>query len=142
MEDGYPKRWPEDPVAWLDPPALLAAWVSGHDEIVSGHVALVGAVDDRLLARATGRRLDQLASVSRLFVRPSARGGGLAKALLTAAGAFAAEQGLGLVLEVVADAVAAITLYERLGWQLIDRRPASWTTDDGQHPHVRVYLRS
>lgn len=142
VEDGYPKRWPEDPVAWLDPPELVAAWNSGRDETVSGHVVLVGGVDDPLLARVTGRRLEQLASVSRLFVQPSARGAGLAKALLAAADAFAAEQHLGLVLEVVDDALAAISLYERLGWQLVDRRPASWTTDEGQRPLLRVYVRS
>jgi len=142
VEDGYPKHWPEDPVTWLDPPELLAAWVSDRDETISGHVVLAGAVDDPLLARAMGRRLEQLASVSRFFVRPPARGAGLAQALLTEAGAFAAAHDLGLVLDVIDDALSAISLYERLGWQLVGRRPASWTTDDGHRPLLRVYVRS
>jgi ribosomal protein S18 acetylase RimI-like enzyme len=142
VEDGYPKHWPEDPVTWLDPPELLAAWVSDRDEAISGHVILAGAVDDPLLARAMGRRLEQLASVSCLFVRPPARGAGLAQALLTEAGAFAAAHDLGLVLDVIDDALSAISLYERLGWQLVGRRPASWTTDDGHRPLLRVYVRN
>jgi len=66
----------------------------------------------------------------------------LAQALLTAAGAFAAALDLGLVLDVIDDALPAISLYERLGWQLVGRRPASWTTDDGHRPLLRVYVRS
>lgn len=141
-QDGYPKRWPADPVAWLDPPTLIAAWIDGCDHTVIGHVALAADVADPLLGlgRASGCPVEQLASVSRLFVLPADRGTGRARALLAAAAIYAVERGLGLVLDVVDDAAAAIALYERLGWKLVHRRAADWTTDDGHHPLLRRYI--
>lgn len=65
---------------------------------------------------------------------------GLAGDLLTEAVSFAVHANLGLVLEVVDDAANAIALYERLGWHLVARRPAVWTTDDGHNPPLRLYV--
>ena len=31
-------------------------------------------------------------------------------------------------------------LYDRLGWEVVDRRPADWLTPDGVRLPVRVYL--
>lgn len=43
----------------------------------------------------------------------------------------------------VADVVEgspAVGFYERMGWRLVDRRPAGWAAPDGREPTSRVYL--
>ncbi|MFE1773594.1 GNAT family N-acetyltransferase [Streptomyces sp. NPDC059008] len=95
---GYPHHWPRDPVRWLTPDGLTAAWVAETAGRVVGHVALCGR------------------EVSRLCVAPAARGAGLGGRLLRAVEAEAAARGLRPVLEVKTTDTAAIALYERLGW--------------------------
>lgn len=138
--NGYPKRWPVDPTAWLDPSNSLAAWVAESNGAILGHVIVTMCPDDPTLASATGCAISELASVSRLFVSPAGRGVGLARDLLTQAASFAVQAGLGLVLEVLDDAANAIALYERLGWRLVERRPAGWKNDDGRSPLLRLYV--
>jgi hypothetical protein len=44
---------------------------------------------------------------------------------------------------VVADVVEgspAVGFHERMGWRLVDRRPAGWAPPDGREPTSRVYL--
>jgi len=131
--DGYPTRWPVDPAGWLSPDPLLAAWVAVEDAAVLGHVVLhgnAGPIAER-----------QPASVSRLFVRPGARGRRLGEALLATATEYAADRNLGLMLEVVEeDRSAAIALYERLGWRRAGHRTADWQTPAGVRPQLRQYL--
>jgi GNAT superfamily N-acetyltransferase len=128
--DGYPSRWPADAAAWLTPDGLLAAWVATADGVLSGHVALVADVER-----------SELASVSRLFVRPAARGQRLGEVLLGTATAHAREHGLGLLLDVVADQGSpAIALYERLGWRFAGERLAGWHTPAGVRPRLWRYL--
>jgi ribosomal protein S18 acetylase RimI-like enzyme len=129
--DGYPTRWPADAAAWLSPDGLLAAWVATADGEPAGHIALV----------AEDPEPAELVSVSRLFVRPAARGRRLGEALLRTAAAHAAVHGLGLVLDVVAEEGSpAIALYERLGWRFVAERPAWWRTPAGVRPRLRRYL--
>ena len=53
---------------------------------------------------------------------------------------YAAERDLALILDVVDEGrSAAIRLYERLGWQPVALRPASWLTPSGDRPKLRVY---
>ena len=59
-------------------------------------------------------RETDVALVSRLFVAPAGRGQGLGDG-------------------------PAVALYERLGWRLVERRPADWTAPDGRRPQLRVY---
>ncbi len=35
---------------------------------------------------------------------------------------------------------AAVSMYERLGWQLVDCRPSDRTAPDGTRHPVRIYL--
>ncbi|WP_425283683.1 GNAT family N-acetyltransferase [Geodermatophilus dictyosporus] len=99
--------------------------MSTRDGAVAGHVCVTREGDG--------------CAVSRLFVAPDARGLDLGAALLGAATAWAAAEGLGLVLDVVDDAGPAIALYERLGWTAAGTRPAGWTTRAGHRPLLRVY---
>lgn len=99
--DGYPARWPVDPLAWLAPAGSLAAWVAEDDGGVAGHVALVGGVEDPVVTAATGAGPERLTAVSRLFVAPPARGLHLGAALLAAACSHATARRLQAVLDVV-----------------------------------------
>lgn len=95
---GYPHHWPDDPAHWLTPDGLTAAWVAETEGRVVGHAALCGR------------------EVSRLYVTPAARGGGLGGLLLRAVEDEAVARGLRPVLEVKATDTAAVALYERRGW--------------------------
>jgi GNAT superfamily N-acetyltransferase len=138
--NAYPMWWPADPTGWLSPAGLAAAWVAELAGVVVGHVCLVRGVEDPLVTSLTGAHRDQLATVSRLFVAPEARGRGLAASLLAAATAHASAQGLELMLDVVDDGGPAVALYERLGWRLVDRRLTDWITPSGGRLPMRVYL--
>jgi ribosomal protein S18 acetylase RimI-like enzyme len=119
---GYPANWPADPGQWLRPSRTLRAWVAATDDIpVAGHVIL----------RQPPAGISS-AEVSRLFVVPAARRQGVAAALLETAMGAAAENGLGLFLEVTDHLRAARSLYERAGFRLVSMAPAGWTTPDGR----------
>jgi ribosomal protein S18 acetylase RimI-like enzyme len=75
-----------------------------------------------------------------LYVAPTARGGRLGESLIAAASSYAGSQELQLMLDVVDDGGPAVALYERLGWRLVDRRTADWTTPQGIRPPLRIYL--
>jgi GNAT superfamily N-acetyltransferase len=134
--DGYPTWWPADPAGWLSPAGILAAWVAEVGGTVVGHVCVVTGGDED----AAGVTVGEPAMVSRLFVAPAGRGRGLGAALLAEARQFAATGNRTLMLDVVDDGGAAVALYERLGWRLVERRSAEWTTPQGERPWLRVYL--
>jgi GNAT superfamily N-acetyltransferase len=138
--DGYPARWPASPADWLCPSGWSAAWVAERGGGVVGHVCVVRGVVDPVVRALTAAGPERLAGVARLFVAPAARGRRLGTHLLDACTSYAVEQGLQLMLDVVDDGGPAVALYERLGWRLVDRRTAGWTTPDGRRARLRVYL--
>jgi GNAT superfamily N-acetyltransferase len=95
-----------------------------------------------MAALLTGVSTDRLASVSRLFVSPAARGRGLGlgTSLLAAVSSWTSAHGLRLMLDVVDNGAPAIRLYERIGWRLVNRRQADWVTPQGERLPVRIYL--
>jgi ribosomal protein S18 acetylase RimI-like enzyme len=144
----YPLVWPADPAGWLSPEGLGAAWVAVSELSdrtapesaggVIGHVCVQHGVTNSMIDSATpGPRS---AAVSRLFVAPEARGQGWGAALLAVVVRHCEAEGRRLSLDVVGDDGPAIDLYERLGWRLIDRRTADWSTPAGIQPVLRTYL--
>ncbi|GLZ80682.1 GNAT family N-acetyltransferase [Actinorhabdospora filicis] len=131
--DRYPAAWPADPAGWLTPQGLLLARVSGD---VDGHVGLV----DGEPPAALGLRREDVAWVSRLFVAPSARRGGLARALLRDAVAGAGALGRRAVLDVESGAAKAIALYEGEGWTRVHTATAEWIAPDGRPAVLHYYL--
>jgi ribosomal protein S18 acetylase RimI-like enzyme len=121
--DGYPMRWPADPVRWLRPD--LPGWVADLDGRVVGHV-LLESVDDG-------------ATLSRLFVTPAGRGRRLGEQLIAAALDAATARSLAVTLEVVDSGAAAIALYRRLGWRHTGTGPGNWLTPDGTPPTVHYF---
>lgn len=121
--DGYPVEGVADPVAWLQPPALIRAWVAELDGDVVGHVVATTPTDSddaaRLLRGQTWETGEDLAVLGRLFVLPRARGRSFGERLVSAVVEYAQQHGLQLVLDVIDKDRAAIRLYERLGWERI-----------------------
>ena len=97
--------------------------------------------DPECLLRATGLAPGELGGIARLYVGPSSRRQGLARAMLEAATDSALAHDLQPVLGVVADGRLAIALYERAGWQLVGTQPATWANPDGTMPVLRCYVR-
>jgi ribosomal protein S18 acetylase RimI-like enzyme len=119
--ESYPYYWPKDAARWLTPRNTLRAWVAvGSAGEIAGHVVV------------RGDAVGVSASVSRLFVSPSYRGLGLGVRFLELAKDWAAENGRGLDLEVDSESLAAIGLYERMGWRRTGDYVADWTTPDGE----------
>jgi GNAT superfamily N-acetyltransferase len=117
--DGYPGHWPRDLRGFVAQPDAIAAWVALVDDEIVGHAALLPDSSDAsmdLAMTATGRPVERLGFVSRLFVSPDARRNGVGRTLLGTADAFARELGLRPVLDVVTRFQNAIDLYESSGW--------------------------
>lgn len=136
--DGYPVHWPADPQGWLSP-ALLGAWVVGPPDGVLAHVLLVAATaTDHLLAAAVDADVDDVALVSRLFVRPDARGNGLARRLLDAATDAAGHRRVALEVDVTA--AGAVTCYQAAGWQQVGTAEAHWLDRSGQPARMHHFV--
>ena len=138
-EDGYPAYWPADPVPWLSPRGLFGAWVAEAGGRLVGHVAMAAVGDGHAAEvwRTAGFAPDALASLSRLFVAPAARGAGLGDELVDAACREADRRGLHPVLDVVETNRAAIALYERRGWERIAAE--TWREARGAGPTLYYY---
>ncbi|MEV1248204.1 GNAT family N-acetyltransferase [Nonomuraea sp. NPDC049750] len=132
--DRYPVDWPDDPHSWLTPGDLLRAWIALDEQgAIVGHVGLA-QVESRVAELVS---TPVRASVTRLFVTPPARRGGLAARLLDTALADADGR---LTLEVSAEGRAAIGAYERYGWQRVATSRARWLNAAGEPALVHHYL--
>ncbi|MPY66989.1 GNAT family N-acetyltransferase [Deinococcus sp. SDU3-2] len=142
--EGYPRRWPADPAAWFQPAGALGAWVAAvPGSEVSGHVLLRPPPADataQAAAVATGLPVQGLAFAARLFVVPAARGVGLGAALLTTAREEARRLGLLAALDVDTESLAAVALYDRLGWHRVATVPDAWQVAQGTDASLHVYV--
>lgn len=101
---------------------MLAAWVAESDGEIVGHVAVMQSQGEDAVSLWTEQSGDDEAHVgvlARLFVVKAARKNAVGEHLMEAAVRFAQDQNLRLVLDVVTKDVAAMRLYERLGWRKI-----------------------
>jgi predicted DCC family thiol-disulfide oxidoreductase YuxK/GNAT superfamily N-acetyltransferase len=139
-EDRYPTTWPDGARSWLDGDDVVDAWVVERQGEILGHVAISHTGLDPLSAlrwrELTGQSPDQLAAVSRLFVRPRARRERIGTALLDVALAGIRARGLTPVLEVVKSWEGAVALVESRGWRLVAMYP--WG-DPGERLQVFYY---
>ena len=123
LANGYPLKWPADPRAWLDPPALDQAWVAQSSPgVIDGHVAV-----------QNGRE------VTRLFVAPAARRLRVASALLDHVSVWAGGR---LILHVIDKAdSAAVAFSEATGWRYTHTTTADWNGPRGEAVRLRYYVR-
>lgn len=112
----YPVNWPDDPASWLSGDADVGSWVADLDGAPIGQVGIVDHGD------GTGW-------IERLFVDPGCGRSGVGRSLLQHATRRTSDAGLAPRLEVADNGLAAQRLYQRAGWQLIDRVPVDWGGD-------------
>lgn len=137
--DGYPAAWPADPAGWLNPAKLIDARIAEAGHAVVGHVG-IGESALPPAVRAVVRGNAAPISVVRLFVVPSSRRCGTGRGLLDAAVEMAKSRGRRAVLDVEDGAAAAISLYEREGWQRVHSGPGGWTRSDGRAAFLHYYM--
>ena len=123
LANGYPKKWPSDPRAWLADPRLDQAWVAHSSPgVIDGHVAV-----------QNGRE------VTRLFVAPAARRLKVATALLDHVSVWAGGR---LILNVIDEPdSSAIAFYEATGWRYTHMTTADWSGPRGESVRLRHYVR-
>ena len=116
--DRYPPYLPDnDFQRFLTEPEPRAAWVAVEDRRIVGHVALNDESSHGATAVVRDAGITEpVGYVARLLVDPSVRRTGIGRDLLAHALAAAIADGLVPVLDVVADARKAISLYESTGW--------------------------
>ena len=117
--DGYPVEGVADPRGWLTPKGTLISWVAEVDGSIAGHVSVAEGRDEdavTLWRQAQPGCTASVAVLARLFVPSARRGLGLGEQLTRQGMAYAAEQSMDLVLDVMEKDQAAIRLYKRLGW--------------------------
>ncbi|MFF4449663.1 GNAT family N-acetyltransferase [Streptomyces sp. NPDC001502] len=120
--DGYPVEGVADPQAWIRSANVRAAWVGAVDGKIVGHVSVMRPQGEDAVSLWTGQSGDDeqhVAVLARLFVLQEARRRALGAQLMQAATSWAQDQGIRLVLDVMAKDTAAIRLYQRLGWTRI-----------------------
>jgi GNAT superfamily N-acetyltransferase len=121
QNDGYPAKWPEDPVSWLESRRTLEALVAERDGGLVGQVELATPEGD--FAEDTWRAAldvpeEPIAVIKRLFVAPSVRREGLGRLLLSAATDLCHKRGARPVLDVDATAPAN-RLYAEEGFKAV-----------------------
>lgn len=123
LANGYPMKWPSDPLAWLDRPQLDQAWVAHSSPgVIVGHVAV-----------QNGRE------VTRLFVAPAARRLKVGSALLDHVSVWAGGR---LILNVIDSPDSpAVAFYEGTGWRYTHTTTADWTGPRGEAVRLRHYVR-
>ncbi len=125
--DGYPEQWPDAPRHWLADDTVIDAWVAEELGEILGHVAISrvpgGSSDAMRWHEVTGHGAEELASVSRFFVRPRVRGEGIGTALLDVASAAITGRGLMPVLDAVAREPDRFRVLEDRGWKMVAMDP-------------------
>ncbi len=125
--DGYPEQWPDAPRQWLADDTVIDAWVAEELGEILGHVAIsrvpAGSGDAMRWHEVTGHGADELACVSRFFVRPRVRGEGIGTALLDVASAAITGHGLMPVLDAVAREPDRFRVLEDRGWKMVALDP-------------------
>ncbi|MEV7143245.1 GNAT family N-acetyltransferase [Streptomyces tauricus] len=139
--DGYPVEGVRDPESWLTPPNVIHAWIAEFHGRTVGHIAISqpNGEDAVTLWLKQGNGSEQKTAVlARLFVVRDVRRMAVGERLVRAASEYAERMGIRLVLDVMAKDVAAIRLYERLGWRKLGR--TNHTFGDGQQAQALCYV--
>jgi GNAT superfamily N-acetyltransferase/predicted DCC family thiol-disulfide oxidoreductase YuxK len=136
-ESHYPVHAPDSARDWLGGDDVESAWVVERRGQILGHAAFstVGTRGSSAFhwREVTGREPDTLGAVTRLFVRPQARGTGLGSALVDAVEAEIRAAARVPVAEVVDVSRDARRLFQHRGWTL--RSMDAWRDD----PAYRLY---
>jgi GNAT superfamily N-acetyltransferase len=139
--DRYPLVLQDDVGHFLASPRLIAAWVAQLGGQIVGHIALQRGSSNAMasmVSEALSVEPDCIGVVSRLMVSPSVRRSGVGRRLLGTAAGEAVRRGLTPALDVVTSYAAAITLYDRAGWQCIGTITVTMPNGDQADEYVYV----
>jgi GNAT superfamily N-acetyltransferase len=119
--DGYPAYLPErDFLRFLTQPDPLAAWVAEDDGRIVGHIATNSHSHRAVIEVVRRAGIDgDIGVVARLLVDPGSRRRRVGAALLEQARGHIVSLGRIPVLDVVASAAPAVSLYRDAGWREI-----------------------
>jgi predicted N-acetyltransferase YhbS len=127
FEGQFPGQHDEEPRLWLANRDVLQAWVAERDSEVVAHVAISRLELEPLSAlrwrESTGHVPSDLIAVSRLFVRPSFRGQGIAASLIEVACDEIRARGKIPVYEVITTSSLAPSYSRDHGWRLRSSEP-------------------
>lgn len=129
FEGQFPGDHDEEPRLWLADPDVLDAWVAEREGEVVAHVAIsridhdLDPVTSLRWRESTGHVPSELVAVSRLFVRPSFRGQGIAASLVDVACAEIRSRGQVPVYEVTTSSSLPPSYSRDHGWRLRSSEP-------------------
>ena len=114
-------------------------WTAGNfkDSITSGHDCVLLQMDDSIIGYAILMMVLDEAHLLNISVAPSHKGQGLGRHLLDHMMQIGREKGgLNMFLEVRPSNIAAITLYESIGFNEMGVRPGSYPAHNGRENAV------
>lgn len=132
--DGYPLYLPDENLGrFLSDPIPVSAWVALDGGRIVGHVAVnAGSHSSVTAAIRHAGIIGEVGVIARLLVDPTRRREGIGSRLLEHASAHVESLGWVPVLDVVATAEPAVSLYRRHGWTEIGS-----ATFDGPDQSIR-----
>ncbi len=139
--DGYPRYGADDLPGFLSLSDALGVWVAVYGDVLVGHVALRPTAQPPEMGEVASRFLElpaeELCTVTRLLVAPSARRLGVGVLLLETAIDAAHGRRLVPVLG-VDEGTGAVAFYERCGWRRV--APLTVRTPSGEDLVQVVYV--
>lgn len=143
--DGYPIEGTAAAVSFLTPAGLVEAWVAVSAGVAVGQIAVVsGGQGHHDAVRAwvdlpgSGGRAESTAVAARFFVRKHARGYGLGRALIEKTCLWARQNGMRIVMNVLAKDQDAMSLYEKIGFRRFGE--GEYKYDEGKRSTQYFYV--
>lgn len=119
--DGYPIEGTAAAASFLTPAGLVEAWVAVRGGIAVGQIAVGAGDHDAVRAwvelPGSGGHAESTVVAARFFVRKHARGCGLGRALIEKTCLWARQNGMRIVMNVLAKDQDAMRLYEKIGFR-------------------------
>ncbi|KAH7090221.1 acyl-CoA N-acyltransferase [Paraphoma chrysanthemicola] len=116
----YPVDGPSSFPARFSSPKTLYSFVAIYNDTVAGHAELQPATVLNPIVKqslASHGAIESFATLVTLFVDPNIQGKGIGARLVEDALAWGRREGMRLALIVLAKDVAAIRMYEKMGWE-------------------------
>lgn len=140
--DGYPIEGTAAAASFLTPAGLVEAWVAVRGGVAVGQIAVVAGGHDAVRAwvdlPGSGGRAETTVVAARFFVRKHARGYGLGRALIEKTCLWARQNGMRIVMNVLAKDQDAMRLYEKIGFRRFGE--GEYQYDEGKRSTQYFYV--
>lgn len=136
----YPVDGPSSFPARFSSPNALHSIVALHGSTLAGHAELQDASTLNPVVANAIAPIESYAALVSLFVDPSMQGKGIGVRLVEEAMAWGRANGKRLVLVVLDKDVAAIGMYEKMGWGRLKGIEYCYETKEGEKYRAFAYL--